>query len=276
MKWMPNRSLAPLVWILAGVFACAGGDASRRLDLDTEAVAADTYIVPLAPGVWRHVSSLEVPGFGKVSSNGVLVASKDAAVVIDTAWNDQQTAGILDWADQRGLLVRAVIVTHAHTDRLGGLAEVKRRGIPVYSLGETARLAAEEKRPAIDYPVTSGFDLGPLGIAGEIFFPGAGHVDDNAVVWLDAPRVLVGGCLVREIDAETLGDTRYANLAEWPASIRALQERYPAAKTIVPGHGAPGGQELLEHTAELLAIRGSGSVRPEAVDDGSLRGPQVK
>jgi glyoxylase-like metal-dependent hydrolase (beta-lactamase superfamily II) len=42
-----------------------------------------------------------------------------------------------------------------------------------------------------------------------------------------------------------------ADVAEWPASIRRVLERYPQAEVVVPGHGEVGGVELLRHTITL-------------------------
>ena len=38
-----------------------------------------------------------------------------------------------------------------------------------------------------------------------------------------------------------------------PIAIRTLQARYAELRTRLPGHGAPGGTERLEHTLDWLA-----------------------
>src|SRR5690606_28719312 len=42
----------------------------------------------LAPGVWLHTSSKEMPKWGKVISNGLVVEAGDHSLLVDTAWND--------------------------------------------------------------------------------------------------------------------------------------------------------------------------------------------
>ena len=64
--------------------------------------------------------------------------------------------------------------------------------------------------------------------------------------------MLFGGCLVKAAAAKTLGNITEADLAAWPATLANLKSTYPAARIIVPGHGDPGGPELIEHTLELL------------------------
>ena len=71
-------------------------------------------------------------------------------------------------------------------------------------------------------------------------------------MWLPDVEVLFGGCLVRSSSATTLGYTAEADIESWPATIEALLTRYGHARLIVPGHGRPGGEELLQHTLALL------------------------
>ena len=72
-------------------------------------------------------------------------------------------------------------------------------------------------------------------------------------MWLEASQILVGGCLVRSAAATTMGNTAEGDLDSWPLAIAMLQARYPQATIVIPGHGSPGGSELLAHTRELLA-----------------------
>jgi arylsulfatase A-like enzyme len=48
-------------------------------------------------------------------------------------------------------------------------------------------------------------------------------------------------------------DAKEADLEAWPRSLAALEQALPDARLVVPGHGAPGGPELLRHTHDLLA-----------------------
>ena len=239
-------------WILTVcivLLACASPPSAPR---GATALQADVFVQPIAPGVWRHVSYKRYPDSGYFPSNGLIVAGPDGALIIDTAWDTKQTARVLDWVEVNVGPARALLITHAHDDRMGGIAEADRRHIPSYALSETVQRARERGWPPIQHAVTSVFRLETLGVPGELFFPGPAHTVDNATVWLQETQVLAGGCLVRAAAATSMGNTSDADLNAWPRAITMLQERYPRVRLVVPGHGEPGGPELLAHTRDLL------------------------
>jgi metallo-beta-lactamase class B len=217
-------------------------------------LAEDLVVRRLTEDVWLHIS--HVPLDGKPArSNGVIVEAEGAALVVDTAWTDRQTGRLLDWIENdRGLKVRHLIVTHFHDDRMGGIREAHRRGIPTYGSVRTAELARAEGNPPpqIRFSESITIDFGDEIV--EARFPGPGHSPDNIVVWLADRGILAGGCMVRNARTRNLGYTGVADLEAWPDSIRRLQQLQPA--TVVPGHGSPGGAELLEATLTLLASYG--------------------
>ncbi len=80
----------------------------------------DLVFRQLAPNVWQHTSYLDMPGFGAVASNGLIVRDGGRVLVVDTAWTDDQTAQILNWIKQEiNLPVALAVVTHAHSGQDG-------------------------------------------------------------------------------------------------------------------------------------------------------------
>lgn len=216
---------------------------------DAEVLSDDVFIQSLQPGLWRHVSHRQIAG-QRVGSNGLVVKLPDGALLVDTAWDDAQTALLLDWVERELGSVTLLLVSHAHDDRMGGIAEVHRRGIPSLGLVQTGRLAEEQGFEPLTQTFAGRIPLDPLGVRGEAFFPGPGHSRDNLVVWLEGSRTLFGTCLVRgaEWGIGFLGD---AAVEAWPKTARVLEERYARARRVVPGHGEPGDRSLLVHTREL-------------------------
>jgi len=58
--------------------------------------------------------------------------------------------------------------------------------------------------------------------------------------------------LVKSTEAIDLGYTKEANLAEWPKTIKKIQNKFGTPAYIIPGHQAWNSNKALEHTLELL------------------------
>lgn len=243
------RPAALLALALAALAACSPREPATPSNPDDEPTLA-----PLAPGVFVHTSWKTLEELGRYPANGLLVCEQGQGLLIDTAWTDAQTARLLDLAAARGCPVRALVVTHGHDDRMGGIGEARRRGLRTYAGAETA---ARAPRGAFDEALPKPAEeihAGP--ITAEVFFPGPAHTRDNVVVWLPSSKVLFGGCMVRAASGKTLGNVAEADVAAWPDAVRAVMDRYGQAAAVVPGHGDPGGPELLAHTLALaLAAR---------------------
>jgi len=214
----------------------------------------DVEVYALAPGIWRHVTYFKMEEWGMVPANGLIVKDEDKAVMVDTPWTPEQTAVLLDWIEKElEAKVEAVVVGHSHADCLGGLPEIHKRGIGSIGLEKTRELAlkAGDEPPTETFTGTFKLKVGRREL--EMFHPGAGHTADNIVTWIADEKVLFGGCLVKSADSRTLGYLAEADLAAWPATLAKVKARYPEARLIVPGHGDPGGWELIENTLKLIA-----------------------
>lgn len=58
--------------------------------------------------------------------------------------------------------------------------------------------------------------------------------------------------MVKSLDTQGMGNITDADLTSWPHTIRKLKEIYKDARWGVPGHGAVGGTDLLDHMLSLL------------------------
>jgi metallo-beta-lactamase class B len=214
----------------------------------------DVQVEKLQEGVWRHITYTNYPGIGRYPANGLIVANDAGAILIDTGWTPEQTGKILDWIENDlHKRIACVVVTHSHDDRMGGIAEVMRRHLQTVSSRRTAVLA---KVAGLPVPVKTFDEKLDLQIGTEILvqleYPGAGHTTDNIVAWLPRQKILFGGCLVKAAKDKSLGYTKDADLSEWPKTIARVENEFPDAEVVIPGHGDIGGKELLSHTIELL------------------------
>lgn len=222
----------------------------------------------IAPGVWLHTEYHTLPDSGTVRSNGLVVESGKHSVLVDTAWDDAQTRAILDWArDKLRRPVSAAVVTHAHSDKMGGMVALREAGVATFASRLTNLDApARGLTPAevsLDFDsggwltpasAKSAAPLGPL----RLYYPGAGHTRDNIVVGVPKTEILFGGCLIRPPDASSMGNTADGDLSHWDIAAQAAGAAFPDARRVVPSHGEVAGRELLELTARLArSARGS-------------------
>lgn len=243
---MIARAFVTFLFVVATGSVCAS---DTRVEL-----ARDLFLEPLAPGVWRHVSSKEVEGWGLVAANGLVVVSDGEAALVDTPWTGAQVRLIAAWLESaQGARLTIVVPTHFHEDCLGGLAEAHELGASSYASRKTIELAAKAGHVVPENGFEKRLDLSVGLSVLTLEEAGAGHTVDNIVVWIPQQHVLFGGCLVKSSESTTKGYLADADLDAWPRTMDEVAKRFADAKIVVPGHGAPGGLELLAHTKALIS-----------------------
>jgi metallo-beta-lactamase class B len=218
-----------------------------------ETIREDLEVERLAEGVWLHTSYAELESFGRVPANGLVVVSDGEAALLDTPWTNDQTRALATWVQDRlGARLTTVVPTHSHGDCMGGLAAAHDLGARSYASTRTVEITRRNGLPVPQeaFERERAIPLGSRVL--EARFVGPGHTVDTIVVWLPDVRILFGGDLVRSATSRTLGFSEEADLEAWPATVEALRRAYGDAALIVPGHGRPGGSELLDRTLDLL------------------------
>lgn len=253
---MTFRIVSALQLVLAGALLLANTSRAETLPPTTSAVADqrdDVRFSRLSPSVWMHTSQKEVEGYGLVPANGLIVIDGANSFLVDTAWNDAQTAAILDWAEATlKKPVKAAVFTHAHADKMGGVGIVRKRGVATYALKLSNELAVKRGLSPAEQALElrengAAQKLGPL----TLFYPGAGHTEDNIVVNIEAAGILFGGCLIRPGESDNLGNTGDGDIGHWAEATAAVERQFPNSKIVVPTHGPPAGRELLDHAMAL-------------------------
>jgi glyoxylase-like metal-dependent hydrolase (beta-lactamase superfamily II) len=108
-----------------------------------------------------------------------------------------------------------------------------------------ARYAGFQLRPA-DLAITGGVTITLGGKTIEIRHPGPGHTDGDLVVHFVEDRVLATGDRVFNHVVPVIDLEGGVDLAGWTASLRNRFGFEARDVTVVPGHGAVGGPELLD------------------------------
>ncbi len=207
-------------------------------------------ITQLDNNVYQHISYKSVPPYGMVGASGLVVIDGNDAHIIDTPWTIKDTEVLAEWIKSKGFTLKSSVVTHFHEDASGGMPFFNNLKVKTFATPLTNSLLKKEKRePSSDEILADTFDI----VAGtiEAFYPGAGHSQDNIVIWLPQAKILFGGCFVKNGNSKGLGYTGDASIQEWPQSIQNVLNKYPNIQVVVPGHGEVGDMSLLSHTAQL-------------------------
>jgi len=216
-------------------------------------------IKKLSDNVYQHISSKRVEPWGLVEASGLVVINGTEAHMIDTPWTTQGTKELIGWIEAKGLTLKNTVVTHFHEDASGDLPLLNDLKIKTYATSLTNKLLKSNQKETSSDEISSNIFELVDGVV-SVFYPGAGHTEDNIVVWLPKEKILFGGCFVRSLHAKSLGNTEDAVINEWSNSIQRVINRYPEIKLVVPGHGKVGDISLLTHT-QKLALPAKASIK---------------
>lgn len=228
---------------------------ATALNDDSTVYKTENLIIQrLSNHVYSHTSFLNTDDFGKVACNGMIIINENEAIIFDTP-SDTGSAGELIKYVVKNLesKILAVIPTHFHEDCVGGLEKFNEYNIPAYASNKTIELLKNENnkfsKPIVGFEDSLALNIGDEKVYAEYF--GEGHTKDNIIGSFPEDKVIFGGCLIKELNANKgyLGD---ANMKEWPKTVNKLKQKYPETKIVIPGHGKSGGTELFDYTIKLF------------------------
>lgn len=255
MKSFARGLVSGIGWTLAVLSPTSWGNPAFSNYPTSEKIPPGTVqLYQISDDVWAHVTTQRF-GNSVFPSNGLIVRDGEGLLLIDTAWGQKGTERLLSAIENSiGVPVTRAISTHFHNDRVGGTEYLMSLGIATYATPLTQDLAKAKGNEVPKHDIEGLSEIGSLVSFGpvQIYFPGAAHAADNIVIYVPEAQVLFGGCAVHEVSRQSAGNVADADLAEWPESIQRIHQRFPDAEIIIPGHGVPGGSELLEHTITLV------------------------
>jgi glyoxylase-like metal-dependent hydrolase (beta-lactamase superfamily II) len=167
------------------------------------------------------------------------------AIVIDPGDDIGQVLAILA---RHSLKVKAIVITHAHIDHIGGAAKLKAStGAPVYMNAKDQELydhldvqaswlqMKTPERTSIDHPAREGDSI---GLGGAVFqvLETPGHTQGSISLWIPAENKLIAGdTLFRDSIGRT--DLPGGDGRQILRSIRDKLLPLPDDAAVVPGHG---------------------------------------
>ncbi|MBN2347576.1 MAG: subclass B1 metallo-beta-lactamase [Bacteroidales bacterium] len=216
-------------------------------------ISENLELYQISANAYLHISYTNSEQFGRFSSNGMVYVVKGEGVLIDTPTDTLQTRELLDFLqDSLHISITGFIGTHWHNDCIGGLQTIHQQGIESYACELTQNIAENKGLPVPKIGFKDSLTIFLQGQPIKCMYPGAGHTLDNIIVWLPESRILFGGCLIKCLSAQGLGNIIDADITAWPETLKKIERIYPDAQIIIPGHGSWGGIELVEHTLSLF------------------------
>ncbi len=228
---------------------------SRTIEADTTKTvyqSDELVITQLTEHVYVHTTFFDSETFGRVPCNGMVVAHQNEAIIFDTPTDDSSSAELIQWISQNlQANIKAVIPTHFHEDCVGGLKEFEKHQIPSYANQKTITLAKKRKFnvPTHGFKDSLTLTLGDQRVYA--MFLGEGHTKDNIIGYFPGDQIMFGGCLIKALQASE-GNLEDANVKEWSETVEKVKNKYPAVKTVIPGHGEVGDKALLDYTIQLF------------------------
>lgn len=188
----------------------------------------------------------------RIPANGLYLVTTRGVVMVDSPWDTTQFQPLVDSIKARhNKNVVMCIATHFHEDRTAGLEFYSKLGIKTYTTKQTDELSKARGMSRAEFLIRKDttFKIGQYSL--ETFYPGAGHAPDNIVIWFGKEKVLYGGCLVKSVDDENLGNLGDASVQDYATTIMNVQRKFPDAKYVIPGHNDWRSVESLQHTLEM-------------------------
>lgn len=259
MKYQP---LAILICSVFLIISCKNGSTNPEAAIETAAAdsaslsyqSENLVIQRLSNHTYLHTSFLNTNDFGRVSCNGLIVVNEKEAIVFDSPTSDEGSAELIQYiSGELQSKINAIVPTHFHEDCVGGLEKFNSENIPAFASGKTVALLEEKdrkfSRPMNTFDSSYSLRVGDKQVHLQYF--GEGHTKDNIIAYFPEDEAIFGGCLIKELGAGK-GHLDDANTAAWPGTVRKIKQTYPRVKIVVPGHGKPGGVELLDYTITLF------------------------
>ena len=167
------------------------------------------------------------------------------AIVVDPGDEIDEIEAILD---RHALTLKAIVITHAHIDHIGGAARLKqKRGAPVYMNSndqtlydhldmQAAWLGMETPdRTEIDTPAREGETLRAGSTEFHVLHT-PGHTPGSLCLWIPSEMKLVAG---DTLFRESVGRTDLPG-GDAHAIVRSIREKLftlPENTVVIPGHG---------------------------------------
>ena len=208
---------------------------ARALGLRAEPLAqvVDGWTPQASPSTVAHVETV-LGSIGGYEVKGYIVHDRGEAIIVDTAYN---ASGMLELLAKRKLRLRAICLTHGHSDHADGIeAILKAYPVPLYLGPDDLNLLSWRPSEKIWHAPQHGEMLQVGGLTLR-FMPTPGHTPGGVCYRVE--QADEGMCFVGDtLFAGSIGRSNPAGLYQTHLeSVRQHVLTLPADTRLFPGHG---------------------------------------
>lgn len=225
--------------------------------------AQPNTVTRIAPGVWFREGDIKKEGH----CNNVIIEMKDYLIVVDANFPSGARLVAEDAKRLSSKPIKYVFDTHHHGDHAYGNAVWTKLGATTLAYAgvtqemkryepkrwqEANRKDVSDLKLATAQPPQRTFETTPFVLDDgtrrvEFHFFGWAHTRGDGFVYLPKEQILASGDAIANGAFNFMGD---AHIANWPKVVDAAGNR--PVKHLLPGHGRPGGTEIIAGQARFL------------------------
>ena len=200
----------------------------------------------------------------RIGANAMYLVTDSGVVMFDTPWDSTQFQPLLDSIKAKhNKNVVLCFSTHFHEDRTGGLEYYRQKNIKTYTTFFTDSMSKMKGMKRAEFLIKKDTVFTVANYSFQTIYPGKGHAPDNIVLWFEKEKILYGGCLIKSVDDNSLGNLSDASISDYAATLKKVQQKCKRPKYIITGHNDYTSKKSLRHTlkmAEKLKDRGTANI----------------
>lgn len=220
------------------------------LALTGVAVAEEVKTIEILPHIWTVHST------GGTDSNATFIITDQGVMVIDTSMTPEGGRHLRDEILKKtGKPITHVVNTHHHKENVLGNNAFKDCASIIAHRKAQKNMEAVVKHEGLEevtFPnlvFDNHVELTLGGYLLELRHPGPAHTNGDLYVYMPTWRTIIAGGLVFN---EVLPDTRDSYIDPWIDALQKMED--VDAELIVPGHGRPGGKQLIMKAKHYLIL----------------------
>lgn len=222
-------------------------------DENKKGISKNLLLEKLNDNIYIFTSYINYKG-NLVPCNTILYKKNDDGFLFRSPHNEEITHELINWVKSNlKVSIKKAFIDHFHEDGgSGGLNVLKNEKIMTYSNKRTFDILSSKKLTTTDKTFDKSLNIDFHNKKITLRYFGGAHTTDGSIAWLNDEKILLAGCMLKELNSKNLGNTSDADMKNYEKTLRNLSNEYKNIKLIIVGHGKSGNKEIIQHNINLL------------------------